>query len=71
MGTCGASPCAKGRKIYGEPAQTKQRPLSPLRILPWAAPVENFTISFKHSAAGTTLNFDWETTCAAVLIVKS
>jgi Protein of unknown function (DUF2911) len=35
------------------------------------APVEDFTISFKKSAKGTTLNFDWETTCAAVLIVKN
>jgi hypothetical protein len=34
------------------------------------ASVENFTISFDKSAGGGTLNLDWETTRASVVIVK-
>jgi len=54
---------------YPGPSNDLARVDMTVSVLP--APVENFTISFKHSAAGTTLNFDWETTCAAVLIVKN
>jgi hypothetical protein len=54
---------------YPGPANDLARVDMTVSALP--APVENFTISFKSSAGGTTLNIDWETTCAAVTIVKN
>ncbi len=41
-----------------------------MKVSTLPAPVENFTISFEKAGMGATLNLDWETTRASVMIAK-
>jgi Protein of unknown function (DUF2911) len=53
---------------YAGPSEDLARVDMKVSTLP--SPVENFTISFDKSASGGTLNLDWGTTRASVVIAK-
>ena len=53
---------------YPGPSNDQARVDMKVSALP--SPVENFTISFDKSANGGSLNMDWDTTRASVVIVK-
>jgi hypothetical protein len=41
-----------------------------MKVSTLSSPVENFTISFEKAGSGATLNIDWETTRASVMVTK-
>ena len=70
----------KAPKIWDDKAlEDWATPIAALEVRPghftaaeyYAAPVENFTISFEKSATGGTMNIDWENTRASVAIGKN
>jgi hypothetical protein len=52
------------------PGQANDLARVDMKVSPLPSPVENFTISFEKAGSGATLNIDWETTRASVMVSK-
>lgn len=50
------------------PGETQDLVRADMKTSKLASPVENFTISFDKTGAGCTMNLDWETTRASIVI---
>ena len=52
------------------PGQANDLARVDMKVSALPSPVENFTISFEKAGSGATLNIDWETTRASVMVTK-